>query len=258
VLAAAALCPAPPLLARELTGADPVVPELRQACLDAATDLLQAGPDIVVVVGAGEQTRGFGTRGRLDLAAYAPALALTGPDGVARNRSGQEGSGQDGNGEPVPLPIGLGCRLLEQAGYAGPLALHAVGDQASAADCAAIGARLAATAARVALLVMADGSARRGLKAPGYLDERSFAFDAQVTEAIQAGDMAPLLALDAGLARDLMATGRPAWQVLAGAVGERRPASLIRYCDDPFGVAYLVATLWPHDDAIPTSGRERG
>jgi hypothetical protein len=253
VLTAAALCPAPPLLARELTGADPVVPELRQACLQAATDLLQSGPDLIAVVGAGEQTRGFGAGGRVDLAAYAPALALTGPDEVGRN-----GSGRDGSGEPVPLPLGLGCRLLDQAGYAGPLALHTVDDRASAADCATLGARLAATAERVALLVMADGSARRGLKAPGYLDERSFAFDAQVTEAIRAGDMAPLLALDASLGRDLMATGRPAWQVLAGAIGEQRPGSVIRYCDDPFGVAYLVATLWPQGDAIPTSGRERG
>jgi hypothetical protein len=268
VLTAAALCPAPPLLARELTGADAVVPELREACLDAATDLLQSGPDIIAVVGAGEQTRGFGARGRLDLAAYAPALALTemdetgrdetGRDGSGRNGGGRRGSAADGSGEPVPLPLGLGCRLLEQAGYAGPLALHTVDDRASAADCAALGARLAAAAAQVALLVMADGSARRGLKAPGYLDERSFPFDAQVTEAIRAGDMAQLLALDASLARDLMATGRSAWQVLAGAMGEQRPASVISYCDDPFGVAYLVATLWPQDDATPTSGRKRG
>jgi aromatic ring-opening dioxygenase LigB subunit len=126
------------------------------------------------------------------------------------------------------------------------------------ADCATLGARLAATAPRVALLVMADGSARRGLKAPGYLDERSFPFDAQVTEAIRAGDMPALLALDASLARDLMATGRPAWQVMAGALDGQRPDSVIRYCDDPFGVAYLVATLSPQHDAIPTSGRERG
>jgi hypothetical protein len=248
VLTAAALCPAPPLLARELTGADLVVPELRQACLDAATDLLQSGPDMIAVVGVGEETRGFGASGRLDLAAYAPALGLTGPDEVTG----------DGSVEPVPLPLGLGCRLLEQAGYAGPLALHTVDDRASAADCAALGARLAATSARVALLVMADGSARRGLKAPGYLDERSFAFDAEVTEAIRAGDMASLLALDASLARDLMATGRPAWQVLAGAIGEQRSATVIKYRNDPFGVAYLVATLRPQDDAKPTSGRERG
>jgi hypothetical protein len=248
VLTAAALCPAPPLLARELTGADPVVPELRQACLDAATDLLQSGPDMIAVVGVGEQTRGFGAHGRLDLTAYAPALAL----------SGRDEAGRDGSGEPVPLPLGLGCRLLEQAGYTGPLALHTVDDHASQADCAALGVRLAGAAARVALLVMADGSARRGLKAPGYLDERSLPFDAEVTEAIRAGDVASLLALDASLARDLMATGRPAWQVLAGAIGEQRPGSVIRYCDDPFGVAYLVATLWPQDEAKPTSGRERG
>ena len=44
VITAAALCPAPPLLARELTGADPVLPELRQACLDAVTALLSRRP----------------------------------------------------------------------------------------------------------------------------------------------------------------------------------------------------------------------
>jgi hypothetical protein len=242
VLIAAALCPAPPLLARELTGADPVLPQLRQACLDAATTLAQSGPDTIVVVGPGEQTRAFGGRGQLDLTPYAPALALGKLDA----------GGLDAGGEPLPLPLGLGCRLLDQAGYGGQLALHTVHDRASAAECAALGARVAASAARVALLVMADGSARRGLKAPGYLDERSLPFDAHVTEAIRAGDMAALLALDDGLARDLMATGRPAWQVLAGALDGQRPASVISYCDDPFGVAYLVATLSPQVQPLPT------
>jgi len=32
MITAAALCPGPPLLARELTGADSVVPDLREAC----------------------------------------------------------------------------------------------------------------------------------------------------------------------------------------------------------------------------------
>jgi hypothetical protein len=254
VLTAAAMCPAPPLLARELTGADPVVPELRQACLDAVTELARSAPDVVAVVGAGEQTREVGSRGRLDLAAYAPALArarlhVPGIDGESR---------LNGSGESLPLSLGLGRMLLEQAGYRGTVALHSVDDQASAADCAAIGARLAGSAARVALLVMADGSARRGLKAPGYLDERSLPFDARVTDAIRDGDMAALLALDAGLARELMATGRAAWQVMAGALSGPRPATVIRYCDDPFGVAYLVASLSPHHDAVSTSGRERG
>jgi hypothetical protein len=253
VLTAAAVCPAPPLLARELTGSEPVVPELRLACLDAATELVRSGPDVVAVVGAGEQSREFGARDRLDLAAYAPALALH-----SRGLDGESGSGLDGSGEPLPLSLGLGRMLLGQAGYGGTLALYSVHDRSSPADCAAIGERLAESAKRVALLVMADGSARRGLKAPGYLDERSLPFDAQVTDAIRNGDMAALLALDPGLARELMATGRPAWQVLAGALSGLRPAAAIRYCDDPFGVAYLVASLSPQHDAIPTSGRERG
>ncbi len=233
MITSAALCPAPPLLARELTGADPVVPELRQACLDAAAALVADEPDLVTVVGVAAETRAWPPAGRLDLSVYAPAV----------------GADTDGLDllpvAPVPLPLGLGARLLDQAGYAGRRELYSVGDQEPAEACAALGARLAAAAARVALLVMADGSARRGLRAPGFLDERSLPFDAAVAGAIRTGDLAALLALDSELARELMATGRVGWQVLAGAMNGCRPASEIRYCDDPFGVAYLVASLRP-------------
>ncbi len=236
MITSAALCPAPPLLARELTGADPVVPELRRACLDAAAALVADEPDLIAVIGATGQTRAWSPDGRLDLSAYAPAL---------RARPVEDGAGRAGDcHEPdvLPLALGLGARLLDQAGYPGHRELHGVSDQDPPAACAALGARLASTSARVALLVMADGSARRGLKAPGYSDDRSRPFDAEVERCIRTGDLSALLALDPVLARDLMATGRPAWQVLAGAMNGR-PASVIRYCDDPFGVAYLVASL---------------
>jgi hypothetical protein len=227
VLTAAALCPAPPLLARELTGADPVVPELRQAFREAADALVQAGSDVIVVVGAGERTRAFdAATARLDLSRYAPALGAL-----------------PAAPETLPLALGLGGRLLDEAGYDGRRELQAVAADEPTPACAALGALLAQAAPRVALLVMADGSARRSLKAPGYLDERSAAFDSEVGRAIRDGDMPALLALDAGLARDLMATGRPGWQVLAGAMDGGRPATVIRYADDPFGVAYLVASL---------------
>ena len=42
-----------------------------------------------------------------------------------------------------------------------------------------------------------------------------------------------------------MATGRPAWQVLASALGPGRPATEVLYADGPFGVSYLVATFTP-------------
>jgi hypothetical protein len=225
VITSAALCPAPPLLARELTGTDPVAPDLRQACLDATAALLADEPDLIAVIGAAAETRMWPPAGRLDLAAYRPGLvSLAG-------------------GPPVPLALGLGARLLDEVGYAGRRQLHSVSEHEPAAACAALGARLASSAARVALLVMADGSARRGLQAPGYLDDRSVPFDARVERAVRAGDLATLLAVDAELARELMATGRAGWQVLAGAMNGHRPATEIRYCDDPFGVAYLVASL---------------
>jgi hypothetical protein len=67
-----------------------------------------------------------------------------------------------------------------------------------------------------------------------------------VERAVRAGDTRALLDLDPGLARELMATGRPAWQVLAGALeGDTGLSVEVPYTGDPFGVAYLVATLQP-------------
>jgi hypothetical protein len=227
MITAAALCPAPPLLARELTGADPVVPELREACHQAAAALAASQPDVVAVVGVAAKTMGWDPGGRLDLAPYAPML----------------GAAQPAAGPPVPLPLGLGAALLDQAGYAGRRVLQSVSPDEPPAQCAELGADLAGLAGRVALLVMADGSARRGRRAPGHLDERSAPFDAEVERAVRDGDLGALLAVDPVLARELMATGRPAWQVLAGALAGTRTTTQIRYADDPFGVAYLVASL---------------
>jgi hypothetical protein len=234
MITSAALCPAPPLLARELTGADPVVPALRRACLDAVAALIADGPDLVAVVGVAGETRAWPPDGQLDLSPYAPSLRTAQPMPASAPVSAPAW---------VPLPLGLGARLLDQAGYQGRRELQSISDDEPAAACAALGARLAGASARVAVLVMADGTARRGLKAPGYLDERSVPFDAEVERAVRAGDLTALLTLDPVLAQELMATGRAGWQVLAGAMNGVRPAAEIRYCDDPFGVAYLVASL---------------
>ncbi len=247
MLIAAALCPAPPLLVRELTGAEPVLPELRQACREAVDELVQADPEVVAVVGAAPETWTWDPRARLDLTAYAPALAglCRWMPGTARE-AGVPGPPEHIAAESppgLPLPVGLGSRLLDDAGYGGERRLQSVGEDTPAAACAALGSRLAAAAPRTALLVMADGSARRSRRAPGYLDPRAGPFDAEVGRAIRDGDMAALLALDGELAAELLATGRSAWQVLAGAMTGHRPSCHVRYDDDPFGVAYLVASL---------------
>src|SRR5262249_32886147 len=224
MLTSAALCPAPPLLARELTGADPVVPELRQACRDAAAGLLRGHPDVIAVVGAGGQTATWDGDAGPDVSRLAPGArpaAREGPEGAT----------------------GGGAGWLDQAGYEGPLVLQLVGEDEPAGRCAELGARIARSAGKVALLAMADGSARRGPKAPGYFDARSGPFDAEVERAVRVGDLDALLAVDEALARELMATGRPAWQVLAGALRGTELVSEVSYRDEPFGVAYLVASL---------------
>jgi hypothetical protein len=244
VLIAAALCPAPPLLAREVTGADPVVPELRQACRDAVAALLAARPGLVVVVGVADNTGAWDDRAPLDLAAYAPGADLSARTAGAGATAPDHGVMASDRGTlSLPLSVGLGARLLDQAGYRGRRMLQSVAEDEPASRCAALGTRIAAAADRVALLAMADGSARRSRKAPGYLDERSVPFDAEVERAIRSGDHAALLALDARVARELMATGRASLQVLAGALDGIPRFAEIRYSDDPFGVAYLVASL---------------
>jgi hypothetical protein len=238
VITSAALCPWPPLLVRELTGADPVLPELRAACAGAVAALLRDRPEVVAVVGPGTGTVPWPADGRLNVAAFGgPRVAAPCPA-----RPGTEGAGR-----PVlPPALGIGTYLLDQAGYAGERLIWSVSGDEPVAGCRKLGADLAGSDARVARRAIGDGSARRGPRAPGHFDERSHAFDAEVERAVRACDTRALLDLDPGLARELMATGRPAWQVLAGALEGCTGLSVeVLYAGDPFGVAYLVATLRP-------------
>jgi hypothetical protein len=128
--------------------------------------------------------------------------------------------------------------------------------------CRAAGLRLATTPVPTALVVAADGSARRGEKAPGHLDERAFAVDEVVTAALAAPAPGRLLDLDPVLCADLLAAGRAALQVLGAALttgvagsprgthgaehaGGAAPAyrTVSLHTEDPFGVHYVVAVL---------------
>jgi hypothetical protein len=239
MIVAAALCPAPPLLVRQLTGAQQVAADLRDACLASVAELMAAAPGLVAVVGPAASTGTWGSPAAFDLARYAPGPVLP---------NGQGPAGAVAGPASLPSALGVGSWLLAEAGSSAPRFLQSVGADEPPSRCAAIGAGLSDAHERVALLVMADGSARRGLTAPGYLDERSAGFDAGVENAVRGGRLDALLAIDPLLARELMATGRPAWQVLAGALAGHKVSSEVRYCDDPFGVAYLVASLRVHQE----------
>lgn len=243
MIVSAALCPSPPLLVRELTGRALVLPELRDACAAAVTQLAASAPDLVIVIGRASVTAAWDAAARLDLSVYAP-----GP-----RAAGQPASGDAASGASLPLAVGIGAMLLDEVGYAGLRILQGIAASVPPDACLLLGRDLAAAAPRVALLVMGEGTARRSPSAPGGLDERAEPFDAAVERAVRDGDLAALAKIDPVLADDLMVTGRPAWQVLAGALtaglapvsspAQPRPRARIRYFDAPLGVAYLVATL---------------
>ncbi len=148
----------------------------------------------------------------------------------------------EGTGRGLPYGLAVGAWLLARSGWAdAPVEGVGVGEALPAERCAAVGRDIAARPGRLALLVLGDASACRTLKAPGYLDERAAPFDAEAARALGAADSAALAALDVTLARELKASGRAPWQVLAGAAGDAGLAGTLLYEDAPYGVGYIAA-----------------
>ncbi|NES28348.1 hypothetical protein GCE86_01930 [Micromonospora terminaliae] len=232
-LVAAAVCPHPPLIVPEVAGAAaPELDDLRAAADAAVARLLAADPEVILLLGAGPETERFG-------AADHGSLRPFGLDRDVRlwkvNCAGAD---------VLPLSLTIGAWLVNRSGTELPRLARAVAADAAPAGCAALGAELVAEAdGRVALLVLGDGSACRGVKAPGYDDPRAPAYDEGVAAALAGADAEALLGLDPALSAELKAAGRAPWQVLAGAAraagGDWRGD--VSYHRAPYGVAYFVA-----------------
>jgi len=209
---------------RELSGCRDALPELREACLSALKDLVAQHPERVIVLGGAAATRAWDSR-------LLPEVRRFGAGGAA---------------EPpgLPLSLGVGVRLLNSVGWNGEVTLYGIAWDAPVSEVDGVAEWLAAHNGPAGLLVLADGSARRGEHAPGSLDRRSFAFDAETSAALREGDVEGLLAIDPALANELMAGGRSALQVLASVVRDQAstPEPTLVYEDDPLGVMYHVAT----------------
>ena len=91
------------------------------------------------------------------------------------------------------------------------------------------------------LLVMADGSACRGERAPGHLHPEAIAFDDRIESALSSGDAAALAALDPELGEELWCEGVLGFRVLGEVARDRHVSAEVSYADAPYGVAWWVA-----------------
>ncbi|MFF0634863.1 hypothetical protein ACFYTS_20405 [Nocardia sp. NPDC004151] len=250
----ASLVPSPPVLVPELEGAagsavEGAVAELR-AAVSAAGRELAARVSRWVVVGVAEpgEGSGAGDSGR-----------VIGADAVGTFR----GYGVDvrvGLSGPVaervadvllPLPALIAGWLREQVAPETVAECRLISADATAEESLAFGralrAELDAESEPVGVLVVADGAATLSLKAPRYLDERAEGVQADIDQALSAGDRKALADLDTALCAEIEVEGRPAYQALAGlfAADPADPQVETRYAAAPFGVAYHVSVWLP-------------
>jgi len=256
VLITAAVVPGPPALVSELMGsAAPELDDLRQAADRvvslAVCDLAKAPADSpgsasghgsgslqLVVVGPGEPGE-FNATGPVSFASFGrdvvvPALV----------------EGQPPEPE-LPTPIMVARYLASRDLAAHPehaqLWASARWLTTSGADAPAVGDWLAADGVRVGLILVADGAACHGPKAPRAQDERAQGYDEGVCAALASGQPGRLSQIDADLGDELGASGSQLWPVLvAAAAGER--IGQVLWAGAPYGVGWAVAS-WRHGPA---------
>jgi len=219
---AVAFCPSPPLLLPDVEGREaPETAELRRACAHAVDRMLSQRPEVVVVVGSGAPAGvrfGAGDRGSLRGFGVDREIAF---DGRVRPE-----------GRELPLAHTVGGWLLHEAGFSG--ARVGVGPED-------LGQLMRDLPTPLGVLAMGDGSARRTVKAPGYLDDAAAPFDSAVAAALATGDAAALAAIEVAEGDRLLAAGAATWQAVGTALRGRDVVASLHLDVAPFGVGYLVA-----------------
>lgn len=207
---AAVVCPHPPLLVEDFDRSGvPEMRDVRAAARAALADLVAQTPSAVVVLATGRVPSGLDEGAGGDL----------GPWGVPVSVGG--------SGRGLGLAHAVGAWLLDDAGWTGPRryvdSLVDVGDDE-------------------AVLVMADGTTKRTLRAPGFLDERAEGFDAVVEDALRLGDVSGLAGLDLALGEELGAVDATSLVVLAEAARGKHVDATLHHASAPLGVGYWVAS----------------
>lgn len=209
-----ALVPGVLALLPEYAGQVDPVADLRAACLQAVAWL---GPDVTVIA----DTQGARVAEALlaGLDTSASALYSTNEGGSPRALS----STNEGGSASALSSTGEGCG----------------GALSSTSEGGGAGAPYSTDEAGAAYLIVANGSACRTEKAPGFLDQRATGFDGTLGAALQTGDRVHLRGFDRALAEEL-AVGNPAGFAALADLLTGAERAVVDYADDPFGVQYWV------------------
>lgn len=232
MITAAALVPHPPLLLAGIGGGHDPLADLRSVCVEAVRSVV-VGAEEMVVVGGDDTSARHDMARAVDVRRFgttAPRLATRG----------------------LPLSLGVGARLLDEAGWTGPRQGHTLAWDADAARVDALADSLVdssadgvtARPARIGVVVLGDGAARLDPRGPGALDDRAIDLEETLAKALADGDATALAELDPTLAVELMVLGRAALGFL-GALALRQsaePRATLLHREEPFGVGYLAAT----------------
>jgi hypothetical protein len=223
----ACLVPAAPALLPALTGPDlPEVAPVRAAVTHALEHLV--GLDLVVVV-APHVTGTLAGFGAPDPESAADRDGTAAPDGAGR----WDGSTRDDPVQPS-WPHELAAELLATVpGVPAERLRWSWDDLAPQGDQRP--GDLQALPGAVGVLLLADGSRTRGLRAPGGDDPRGAVVDAELLAALREA-RSPTVPDAAAVG----ATAGPAIRLLS-LLGDAGSTTEVLYADAPLGVGYLVA-----------------
>lgn len=227
-----AFVPGSPLLVPGLGGSADVLATLRATCLAAIGDL---GPGPLVVIGPGScsswhdaGTARFGGWGPGGVVTFAGPGTPQPPAAALEPRLPAVAAA----GGWLPAGVAVGVWLATQVGTV--VASAVVADEAVDLP----------VPAGAGLVVVGDGSACRGPRAPLPDDPRGEVFDRDLLAALADGEPAALAALLARepAATDLAVSGRHPWRAAAQAAAGRLWHAQVLAAQAPLGVAYTVVT----------------
>ena len=221
---------------------------MREACSVALQRVVDAQPDLVIVVGddSGRSTYGAGTHGSFAGFGVPVTTALPGDD--------MDGRVANRDRDRLPLSLAVAAMLMERVRPWPSVRGEGLPTTMTSVDAVALGAEWADSAGRVAVIAMGDGAATLTVKAPGYLVEGAEQWQKRVTQALAEADVAAIKAIASADADAFQAAGRVAWQAAAGATDAAEPSGAepsgaerwvgeLLADESPYGVAYLVA-VW--------------